>query len=224
MGIPAPAADAGTPLFLVSRSRLFRDCLTCRLAGSRRFRVAAGFDKLAPALEGAADHGAELLLIDGSSLGEGELAVLRSHAEGSPKAVILGLARDARHLQRYVEAGVRGYLLRDAPLEELTDALDAVLRGERVCGGRVARHLVGRLKALGHRERSRQAMEALRLTPRQMEVLRWVARGLGNDQVAVRLGLSPYTVKNHVHNILERLGVNDRTEAVAYAYRRRWLV
>lgn len=224
MGIPAPDADGGTPLVLVSRSRLFRDCLTCRLGGSRRFRVAAGFESLGPALEGAPAHGAQLLLIDGSSLDDRELAFLRGHAAGNPKAVILGLARDARHLRRYVEAGVRGYLLRDAPLEELTDALDAVLRGERVCGGRVARHLVDRLSTLGHRERRRQAMEALRLTPRQMEVLRLVARGLGNDQVASRLGLSPYTVKNHVHNILERLGVNDRTEAVAYAYRRRWLV
>jgi two-component system NarL family response regulator len=88
----------------------------------------------------------------------------------------------------------------------------------------VARHLVDRLGRLGRRDRKQQEMEALRLTPRQMEVLRLISRGLGNGQVADRLGLSPYTVKNHVHNILECLGVSDRTEAVAYAYRRRWLV
>jgi NarL family two-component system response regulator LiaR len=56
-----------------------------------------------------------------------------------------------------------------------------------------------------------------------MEVLRLMAKGLGNLKIAERLGLSRHTVKNHVHNILERLGVKDRTEAVAYAYRHRWL-
>jgi len=223
MGIPVSSPGDGAPLLLVSRSRLFRECLACRLAKGRRFRVAAAFDGLTPALEESAAHAAELLLIDGSSLAEEDLALLRGHTADTPKVVILGLARGARHLQRYVEAGVAGYLLRDAPLSELTEALEAVLRGERVCGGRVARHLIDRLAALGRRARRRQAMEALRLTPRQMEVLRLVAQGLGNEQVAQRLGLSPFTVKNHVHNILERLGVSDRTEAVSYAYRRRWL-
>lgn len=222
MGIPAPSPDEGTALLLVSRSRLFRECLACRLAKSRRFRLATAFDSLASALDGASADGAEVLLVDGSSLADGDLALLRDQG-GGPKVVILGLARGARHLRDYAEAGVAGYLLRDAPLAELTEALEAVLRGERVCGGRVARHLVDRLGRLGRRNRRRQAMEALRLTPRQMEVLRLVAQGLGNEQVAERLGLSPYTVKNHVHNILERLGVSDRTEAVAYAYRRRWL-
>jgi DNA-binding NarL/FixJ family response regulator len=224
MGVPAPRPDEATPLILVSRSRLFRECLECRLAGSRRFRVAAAFDGLAPALRESSAHRAELLLIDGTSVGEEDLERLRGHGEGNPKTVILGLARGARELHRYVDAGVSGYLLRDAPLAELTEALEAVLRGERVCGGRVARYLVERLGRLGRREQEREAMGALRLTPRQMEVLRLIAEGLGNDQIADRLGLSPYTVKNHVHNILECLGVSDRTEAVAYAYRRRWLV
>ncbi len=223
MGIPIPSPDVGTPLLLVSRSRLFRECLACRFAKGPRFRVAGAFENLAPALERSPALGTELLLIDGNSLVEGDLALLNGHAEGNPKVVILGLARGARHLREYAEAGVAGYLLRDAPLSELTEALEAVLRGERVCGGRVAQHLVDRLTTLGRRVRRRQAMEALRLTPRQMEVLRLVAQGLGNEQVAERLGLSQYTVKNHVHNILERLGVGDRTEAVAYAYRRRWL-
>jgi two-component system NarL family response regulator len=66
-------------------------------------------------------------------------------------------------------------------------------------------------------------MGALDLTPRQMEVLRLIARGLGNERIADRLRLSPHTIKNHVHNILERLDAKDRAEAVAHAYQRRWL-
>lgn len=210
-------------MLLVSGSRLFRECLECRLAKSPRFRVAAAFESLAPALAQCPAHEAELLLLDGNSLAEEDLSLLHDRGEDMPKVVILGLARGASHLRDYAEAGVAGYLLRDAPLAELTEALEAVLRGERVCGGRVARHLVDRLSRLGRRARRRQAMEALRLTPRQMEVLRLIAQGLGNEQMADRLGLSPFTVKNHVHNILERLGVSDRTEAVDYAHRRRWL-
>ena len=74
------------------------------------------------------------------------------------------------------------------------------------------------------RERARsERVEALELTPREMEILQLIAEGLSNRSIAERLSLSVYTVKNHVHHILEKLHVQDRREAVEHAYARHWL-
>lgn len=210
-----------TSLVLVSRQRLLCDCLTSRFTGAEGFAVAGRSGDLERGIDEARRRGADVLLVDGTGLdarGYDLLARL-----GDLKTVVLGLSGSFTELRRCAEAGVDGFAYRDAPFDELTETLAAVVRGRRACGPRAALDVFSTLARLGRRDRQRDLMEALRLTPRQMEVLRLMARGLGNQGIAERLGLSHFTVKNHVHNILERLGVRDRTEAVAYAYRRRWL-
>ncbi len=218
-GLAAPPETTG--LVLVSRQRLFRDCLSARFATSKAFRVAAECGELEEAVVEARRRDAQLLLVDGSSLDDGGYSLLAGLQD--LKTVVLGVPDGLAELRRCAEAGIHGFVYRDTPLEELTATLAAVARGRRVCGPRAARAAFGRVARLALRDHRRDRMEVLALTPRQMEVLRLMAQGLGNVQIAGRLGLSHYTVKNHVHNILERLDVRDRTEAVAHAYRRRWL-
>lgn len=210
-----------TSLVLVSRQRLFCDCLAARFGGSGAFAVAGRTGDLEQGIATARRRGAQLLLVDGTSLDEGGYSLFSEL--GDLKTVVLGLSGGVSELRRCAEAGVHGYAYHDTPFDELTETLSAVVRGKRVCDARATREVFSRLARLGRRDRRRHQMDALRLTPRQMEVLRLMAKGRGNLQIAGRLGLSHYTVKNHVHNILERLGVRDRTEAVAFAYRHRWL-
>lgn len=216
----SPAAR--TSLLLVSRQRLFRDCLAAQLARAEGFEVAGEADELGDGITEAHRCGAHLLVVDGSILDDRGFDLLAG-LSGGLKAVVLGLKGATSELRRCADAGIDGFAYRDLPLDEVVRTLAAVMRGKRVCGPASARALFARLAVLGRQERRDERLEVLCLTPRQMEVLRLIARGLGNDKIARRLRLSPHTIKNHVHNILERLGARDRAEAIATAYRRRWL-
>jgi len=108
-----------------------------------------------------------------------------------------------------IEAGARGYLLKDAPREELFRAVRAVARGESLLQPNVAARLVNRFAVL-----SRQ------LSDRELEVLRCMARGLANKEIAAELSISETTVKTHITNIFQKLGATDRTQAVTLALQR----
>lgn len=118
---------------------------------------------------------------------------------------------------RFVEAGVAGYVTEDATLDELVQAIESVARGETLCSPRIAAALVRRLAALAaEREASHPTT---RLTSREREVVSLIEQGLSNKEIARRLSIELSTAKNHVHNILEKLGAKRRAEAVAQVYR-----
>ena len=106
-----------------------------------------------------------------------------------------------------LEAGVRGYLLKEMVHTEVLRAIRTVHAGKRVVPGEVA-------------ERLNEYFPEIALTPREVEVLQYVAEGLGNKDIADRLGTASGTVKMHVQNILGKLGASDRTHAVSIAFRR----
>ncbi|MCK6681267.1 MAG: response regulator transcription factor [Thermoanaerobaculia bacterium] len=111
------------------------------------------------------------------------------------------------HIQKALEAGAAGYLLKDAPRDVIIEAIRCVARGERF------------LPAALERKLQAGAAEAA-LTPREIEVLQLLAKGLRNQEIASMLDLSQATVKLHVHSILTKLGAKDRTEAAAIGARR----
>lgn len=108
-----------------------------------------------------------------------------------------------------VEAGATGYLLKDAPTEELARAIRSAAAGEVTLGADVQRRLLGRMRA-----------PAESLSARELEVLRLVAEGRSNDAIARELFVSVATVKSHLSHISTKLGTRSRTEAVATARER----
>lgn len=210
---------------LVGRHRLFRECLAALLEGTGRVSVWGHADDLAEAVQLLDGRPPDLALVDlGAEAADGfaGLRELARHGDGL-RVVVLGLSGQEEDLLRCIEAGAAGYVLQDSPLEDLTAALERVLAGEVFCSPRVAYSMFRRLGELARAQRRRRQVEALNLTPREMEVLRWMAQGLTNRQIAGRVCLSIYTVKNHVHNVLEKLGAEHREAAVEVAYRRGWL-
>jgi NarL family two-component system response regulator LiaR len=114
-----------------------------------------------------------------------------------------------------VKAGAAGYLLKHAKPQELGDAIRAANRGEALVHPAVAARLMQEVAAREH------TSPADSLTPRELEVLRLIARGLPNKQIARELQIADKTVKTHVSNILRKLDLQDRTQAVVYAVRER---
>ncbi|RLK59028.1 response regulator [Actinokineospora cianjurensis] len=139
-------------------------------------------------------------------------ALIRLIRERVPAAAVLVLTThdtDSDVLSA-VEAGAVGYLLKDAPREELFRAVRAAVRGDTVLSPAVAAVLVGRVRP---RQGSRE------LSTRELEVLRLIARGNTNREAAAELYISEATVKTHLLHVYAKLGVSDRASAVATAYR-----
>src|SRR6478672_1923105 len=117
-----------------------------------------------------------------------------------------------------VRAGAIGYLLKEVSIEELPDAVRAVARGHSLISPSMASRLLGEFNALSRRVEEQRGT-APRLSDRELEVLRLVARGLSNKDIAAELVIAENTVKNHVRNILEKLQLRSRMEAAMYAVR-----
>ena len=116
-----------------------------------------------------------------------------------------------------LDAGASGFMLKDAPPEDLVRAVQVVASGEALLAPAVTSRLVGELVSLRSRHRDAGA-ELDRLTARERDVLPLLARGLSNGEIANRLHLGESTVKTHVASILDKLGVRDRVHAVVFAY------
>ena len=141
--------------------------------------------------------------------GPAAIATLRQQAPEVRVLVLTTFGTDA-DITRAVDAGATGYLLKDAPREQLFGAIRAAARGESVLSPSVATRVLGRMRA--------PAEEAL--SPRELEILGAVARGLSNKEIGRQLYVSEATVKTHLLRIFGKLGVDDRTAAVTVALER----
>ena len=136
-------------------------------------------------------------------------------AKPNTKFIILTTYSDDDYIFRGIEAGARGYLLKDAPREELFKAIRAVHRGESLIQPVVASKVLDRLTEL-----SRRAPSGEELSERELEVLRLIAKGAANKEIGVELSIAQSTVKTHISTIFQKLGVTDRTEAVTEALKK----
>jgi DNA-binding NarL/FixJ family response regulator len=141
--------------------------------------------------------------------GPAAITALREQAPEVRVLVLTTYGTDA-DITRAVDAGATGYLLKDAPREQLFGAVRAAARGESVLSPSVATRVLGRMRA--------SAEEAL--SPRELEILQAVARGLSNKDIGRRLYVSEATVKTHLLRVFGKLGVDDRTAAVTVALER----
>ena len=135
--------------------------------------------------------------------------------EPSVKFIILTTFSDDEDIFRGIEAGARAYLLKDAPREDLFKAIRAVYQGESLIQPVIASRLLDRFAEL-----SKQSQSPEILTERETEVLKLIAKGAANKEIASQLNISNSTVKTHIASIFQKLGTNDRTEAVTQAMKR----
>jgi len=139
------------------------------------------------------------------------------------KILMLTISDDEADLFEAIKAGASGYLLKEISIDEVADAVRSVWAGHSRISPSMAAKLLSEFAAMSKRAEERQQLPAPRLTDREMEVLRLVAQGLNNRDIAKELFISENTVKNHIRNILEKLHLHSRMEAVVYAVREKLL-
>lgn len=198
-------------VFVVSNIRLYREGLNEMLARDGRLEV-VGHGCEAPCEQKLLTTAADVVLVD---MGIPDaLSSIRRLARGPSrsKVVAIGVSNRSRQVLACAEAGIASYVCRESSLEQLVQAVKGAMRGELDCPPRIAAALVGRLARLAERT---TVDGDVYLTPRQLDVARLLDRGLTNQEIADQLHIEVSTVKIHVHNILDKLGVRHRGQAVA---------
>jgi two-component system, NarL family, nitrate/nitrite response regulator NarL len=200
-------------VLVVTEIRLYRDGVADAL---RRLddvelvvTAATGPDAVVAARRGECD----VVLVDVSLTGCTETVEALLTARPQVKVVALGVPDEGPQVVAVAEAGIAGYVSREASVDEVGEALRGVMRGEAACSGKVA---AGLLRHIQLQARSRPVGEtSVHLTPRERDVARLLQSGMANKEIARALDLRLSTVKNHVHNVLAKYGASGRGEVPA---------
>jgi two-component system NarL family response regulator len=212
-------------VFVVDDLRLLREGLVSLLAEQGNVTVVGTAASGSKALEKIKELRPEVALIDIGMPGKDGLTVTQALRREAPevKVIILGMPDLNDEIMACIEAGAAGYVLKEAAFDSLVETILAVHQGESFCSPRMAASLFSRIAELVSERRPRIAQSAIKLTPRELDIISEIAGGLSNKEIAQRLSIEPQTVKNHIHNILDKLQLHNRQEAVHYARERNLL-
>jgi len=210
-------------VLVVDDQELFRRGLTMLLA------VEPGIDVVGEANDGiegtalAASAAPDVVLLDIRMPRQSGIEACLAIKDTVPttKIIMLTVSDEEADLYEAVKSGASGYLLKDSSIEEVAQAVRVVADGQSLISPSMAVKLIDEFKQMSRPERDH--VPGLRLTERELEVLRLVAKGMNNREIAKDLYISENTVKNHVRNILEKLQLHSRMEAVMYAVREKLL-
>lgn len=204
---------------------LFRRGLRMVLEDSDDLRVVAEVDDGAQAVQAAELHLPDVVVMDlRMPVLDGIQATERiKQAQPGGRVLVLTVSDEDDDVYAALRAGASGYLLKEVSAEEIGDAIRAIHAGQSLISPTLASRLLDEFAALVRAEPAAEELPAPRLTAREMQVLEQLAQGHGNRQIAAVLAISENTVRNHVRNILEKLHLHSRMEAVVYAVREQLL-
>ena len=207
-----------TKILLVDDHRIVREGISAMLAREADIQVVGEADSAEEALEKLRILEPDVVVLDLHMPGMGGLQAVRRVKEIRPttSVVVLTVENSEMILLEAVRAGAAGYVLKDASTDILVHSIRLILQGGTVINSQLLQ------KALRGEHKAAPAPPGERLealTPREAEVLQLLAQGLGNQEIAETLGTSRVTAKKHIHHIIGKLQVSDRTQAALKAVR-----
>jgi DNA-binding NarL/FixJ family response regulator len=214
----AQSVPDGLYVLVVDDNRVVRDALAGLLVGDSHVRRVTSTGLGSETLQVIEEARPDLVLLPAVGQPTIDLtrAITRRFADA--RVVILGMKEAADTVTEAVEAGAAGYVPENASVEEFLEVIRLVSRGETRVPPQIAASIFSRLASLAAARRASDRARDIKLTPREIEILRLVAEGLTNKEIAARLHVEHQTIKNHIHNILERLSLQRRQQAVQYAW------
>ena len=214
--------DKPISLLIADDNRLLREGLASMLAEIDDITVVGMASSGSQALDQIRKLLQEIALIDIGMPDKDGLDVTQSLHKDLPsvKVIILGMPDLTDEIMACIEAGAAGYVLKEASFEYLVETIRLVQRGESFCSPRIAASLFSRIAELAGEQIPESSVK---LTSREVEVINKIADGLSNKEISSKLFIEEQTVKNHVHNILDKLQLHNRLEAVQYARERKLL-
>jgi DNA-binding NarL/FixJ family response regulator len=219
-GIGTGGIRAPLSLVLIDDNRLTREGLAVMLRSQPGFTVLVASADLDEALGRVREARPDVVLLDlGLEDHDGLTLTAKVHDEvPTARVILMGLLLLEEDVATYVRAGASGFIMKDASFQEFFDTIHAVAGGRQVLPEALTRSLfsqIARNAMLGSR---RRAMETVRLTRRERQVVSLVGKGLSNRVIGARLRVAVHTVKSHVHDVIEKLALRSRLEVATFTH------
>jgi DNA-binding NarL/FixJ family response regulator len=203
---------------IIDDNRLVRDALTAMLNRLPDVQVVATDVAGSASL---AETAPQVLLLDVGLRDQDSLALAATLREAHPaaKIIVMDLLPVNEEIREFVNAGVSGFVLKDATFDEFVETIRLVAAGKNVLPPRMTESLFAQIaREAGDQDRSR-VVEDVRMTRREREVIDLIGEGLSNKEIAQRLNIATHTVKSHVRNVMEKLELHTRLQIAAHAHR-----
>ena len=207
-------------ILLVEDNRLLRDGIKALIDAQSDLKIAATSEGNHDTLLTARTLKPQVVLMDLGLRNENGVHLVAALTKELPQTKVIGMGLVPTQLDivELVQAGAVGFVLKDATIDNVLSTIRSVARGEKVLPpmltGSLFSHVVEHAQPRGKRELA----NAVRMTKREREIIVLIAEAMSNKEIADRLNLSTYTVKSHIHNILEKMALHSRLEIATYSY------
>lgn len=207
-------------LLLIEDNRLLRDGISTMLKGHRDIKVVAASEKSENSILKIHELKPNVILLDLGLRSQNSLQVVEIVKKEFPQAkvIVMDLAPAQGDVLQFVKAGASGFILKDATLDDFLATIRAVAGGQKVLppilNGSLFTQIIEHAVDGGRANLNR----AIRMTKREKEVIGYISEGLTNKEIAKELQIATYTIKSHIHNIMEKLALHTRLEIANYTY------
>jgi len=207
-------------VLIVDDHRTFGEALRAALTQEKDLEIVDVVTDGPAAVQAAAEHHPDVVLMDVSMPGVDGIEATRRIKEAEPDARVVMMTGHENELLlgKAVQAGASGYLGKTEAITIVAESVRVVYRGDPILDEAEVERA---LRTLRHRRAQEGSIERRldRLTPREIQILQRLAQGMSNEQIATDLGMSPHTLRTHIQNILTKLGVHSKLEALVFAIR-----
>jgi len=208
-------------ILLIEDNRLLREGIKVLLNKQADLRVVGAFEGNHDTLAQARKLRPQVVLIDLGLRNENGLHVVATLTRELPQVRVIGmgLIPSQQDIVEFVQAGAAGFVLKDATVRDVLVTIRAVARGVKVLPPLLTESLFTHVVDIALRKGRGKLPSAVRMTAREREIIVLIAEGMSNKKIAQHLNLSPYTVKSHVHTILEKMALHSRLEIATQSYK-----
>ena len=207
-------------LIIIEDNRLLREGINEMLKKEPDIIVVAAFGDRDFSFDKISKLDSNVVLVDLGLPNQNSLELVKSLKVKflNLKIIVMDLVPAQEDILKFVEAGASGFILKDATVTEFVNTIRAVAQGENILPPTMAGSLFSQIMDYGVKELSTSNLiKSVNMTKREREVVELIAQGLTNKDIAIKLRLSIYTVKSHVHNILEKMALNTRVQIAIHA-------
>ncbi len=208
-------------ILIIEDNLILREGIKALLKKQPEYTVVAAYDAAENLATEIQAHSIDIVLLDLGLRSHNSLAAVKRFKKQAPsvKVIVMGLFPTHSEILDFVKAGVDGFLLKDVTVQDFYSTIHSVMNGDKILPAYLTDSLFTQIveESVEVVQDSKKRMGAIRMTRREKEVTALIAEGLSNKEIAQRLHISDYTVKSHVHNILEKLTLHSRLQIANFS-------